>query len=132
MNIENRKTFADKIVSLKDVNNGKQWLLANFETGVVKILDYSDELFEVKIISTTDADKGYFAMDIFSDYPYIAVSYNDNYDSQDEAKSNYLSTIRIINYETTEHVMDINGWYQAKTTECTSSLTKEEALCFTT
>ena len=62
----------------------------NFITGAVKVFDYSDIISEVKIISTTNVEKGYFAMDIFSDYTYIAVSYNDNYDSQDEAKSNYL------------------------------------------
>ena len=71
-------------------------------------------------------------MDVFTNYSYIAVSYNDNYDSEDDAKLNYRQTIRIIDYTTNEHIMDINGWYQAKTTECSTSLTKSEAICFTT
>ena len=84
--MEKSKIFGEAIISLRDINNGKQWFLANFESGSIKILDYSDEITEVKIISTTTIDKGYFAMDTFSDYPYIAVSYNDNYDSQDQTK----------------------------------------------
>ena len=49
-------------------------------------MDYSDELKILKTFSTTSEEKGYFAMETFQDYPYIAVSYNDNYDSEDEAK----------------------------------------------
>lgn len=54
-------------------------------------MDYSDnELKVLKTFTTTSNEKGYFALDSFQNYPYFAVSYNDNYDSEDEAKQNYL------------------------------------------
>ena len=40
----------------------------------------------ISTISTTDSKKGYFSLDVFTNYSYIAVSYNDNYDSGDDQK----------------------------------------------
>ena len=77
----------ETILTINDIKNGEKWFIVNLKSGIIVILDYSDnELHELKTISTTSSEKGYFALDTFSDYPYFAVSYNDNYDSEDEAK----------------------------------------------
>ena len=52
------------------------------------VIDYGNTII-IKTISTTNSNKGYFALDVFTNYSYIAVSYNDNYDSEDIAKLNY-------------------------------------------
>ena len=49
---------------------------------------------------------------------YIAVSYNDNADSQLDSFSRYLQTIRIFDYYEGKYITDINGWYPANNIEC--------------
>ena len=65
--------------------------------------------------------KGYFTVTpIVTDTlnTYIAVSYNDNADSQLDSFSRYLQTIRIFDYYEGKYITDINGWYPANNIEC--------------